>query len=220
MAQPLLPPEENISDAERIFIAESPPGLWPENQDSNFGALRKVLTGPVQAQADLVDALFVEMFLATTNGYLALWEAEYGLPINPPNFAVDFRRFLLMLRARKGPWTRTFRAQIIEGMIRGTYGFALEITYDGIPIPPEGLLFVSDDVLPDFTYGMPITPEGLVLDDSGVPLESSYYVIENIPGQSYHVGIRPDFAPDMDLLNRELARATPAGISFTTAIEA
>jgi hypothetical protein len=211
---------ESLSDAEKMFIQESPPGLWPENQDSNFGMLRKVITGFIQDEADLVNELFVELFIETAHGYLARWEKEYGLPVSPPVYDEMFRRLLLLFRARKQPFTRTARAQIIETVIRGAHTFSLELVYDGIPFTVEGLLFIDEDGgLPDFIYGTQIPPEGLVLDGSGITMEASYYVTENIPAYSYHVGIRNDFAPDIDLMTRELAHITPAGISFDVAIE-
>lgn len=220
MSQPVLPEEIILTDAERLFIAESPPGLWPENQNSNFGALRKVLTSPVQDEADLVNELFIELFIRTAHGYLSLWEREYGLPEAPPTYSEGFRRILLLLRARKGPFTRTFRAQLVEALIRGTYGFSLELYYEGIPLTADGLMFVSDEEIEsDFVYGLALVAEGVVLDAGGASLEASYYITENIAGMSYHVGIRSDFAPDMDILTRELDRITPSGISYTAAIE-
>lgn len=207
-------------DLEKIFIAESPPGLWPENIESVFGQIRHSLLAPLQDSADIVAALFPELFVATARVFLSRWEKQMGLPAGSTIYSSELRRFMLKTRLRKGPFTRAFRVSIIEALIRTTRGFSLEFSYYGIPLVEEGVPFFDDDeeelVL---TYGLPIPPEGIVLDSGGADLEASYYIIENLGNFSYHVGIRQSFAPDMDILNRELRHITPSGISFTTALE-
>lgn len=190
--QPTLPPEGQFSDLELVFIEESPPRLWPENQDSNFGALRKVLTDPLQEAADLIAQLFSEMFVATTVVYFSRWEDEFDLPQARHNQIVENRRFWLKNRAIRSPFTRTRRKNLVEQAIIETFGAAVALTPDGVPIPPEGIPLYSGEF----------------------DVHHLYRIDEQVEIFHYTIHIKEDIAVDMNALPRELEWMTPSGITF------
>lgn len=194
--QPTLPPEQAPSEIEKAFIEEEPPGLWPANQDSNYGLHRKILCDILTDVAAQLDLLLNEKFLETTNQFIEAHEEELGLTLNPSNITLAQRRAALFARKKRGPFTNSLRNQVIESFVQGA-----------------------------LTGGSPATfgTSGISFTASGIPLYSGlsgdpkdyYSVIENVEGFSYSVVIDSRVNPDLVGLTRELTRITPAGISFT-----
>jgi hypothetical protein len=82
--QPALPAEIAPSEQELNYIDESPPALFPENQNSNFGFIhRKVFSDQMAKVAMLMDTLYAEKFVDSSSAYLDEHEIEVGLPPNP-----------------------------------------------------------------------------------------------------------------------------------------
>jgi hypothetical protein len=192
--QPTLPPEGNFTEAELVFMDESPPGLFPENQDSNFGfILRKIFSDLAQDVADWQDILYNEHFVSTATRSLPQWEIEYGLPPVGAGATIEFQRANVVARVQRGPFTRARRDNIIRTFVQTTFGTPIQLV-----------------------------PQGVALDLGGIPIygesadvSSLFMVVENIPGYSYLVWIAATNTPNLVALNRELKRITPAGISFT-----
>lgn len=190
--QPLLPNPVPYSVVERAYIEDSPSGLWPDNQDSNFGIHRKIFCDRLMDAVSQLQIIFNEMFPATSTQFIANWEEQMGLSINPPGRTLAQRQAAVIARSRRGAFTRTGRRAIIEGYIEATFGVA-----------------------PAFGAG------GIVLG-SGVPLFSGvggdptlfYRIIEDIINFKYHVWIDNRVVVDLVALNQELLRYTPAGIQY------
>jgi len=190
---PTIPPEGTYTAAERRFISNQPPGLWPENQDSVFGQLRRVLTDQIQVNRDKIDVLGQELFVQTAFLYLALWEEQLGAAIKPLGKTDAQRRAILLARNKYGAFTRTQRDSMIADFVNTTFGQPAAFTLLGIPFTAGGIPF----------YG---------------PFADAYTlfrVYENPAAYSYEVFIKNTNTPDIGALTRELARVTPAGISFT-----
>lgn len=191
--QPTLPAEGVYTDLERLFIEEQPKNLWPTNQNSNLGVLRKTLTGKGQEAVDDLVALMQELFIATSTNYLGLWESQLGIPRNT-QFSSQERRAIISARFHKGPFTRTRRKQVVESHITVAFGEAPTFTPAGIPITAGGI---------------PLLAEG-----SG-SITSFYTIVEDIPNFSYQIQVDNNIGVDQVSLIRELRRITPAGITFS-----
>jgi hypothetical protein len=192
--QPTLPVEGEFSDAEIAFIEDSPPGLFPENQDSNFGyIIRKGFTDEIQILSTQQQTIYNERFVATSQTYLSMWELEVGLPVAPTNLTIPQRRNTILSHLRKGPFTRSRRAATVENFITATFGESASFGTGGIVLVSAGVPLYS----------------GLT------SLTNTYQVVENIAGYSYDVRILNSITVDQVALIRELTRITPAGISFT-----
>jgi hypothetical protein len=190
--QPTLPAEKVFTEAELIFMDESPPGLFPENQDSNFGfVIRKIFSDLAQDCSDWQTTLYNERFVETALQFLDQWEIDVGLPANPVGISISQQRVAVLARLQRGPFTRARRNALIESYISTTFGSPIQLVPEGVPF----------DDIPIF---------GEVAD-----MSSLYLVVENIPGFSYLVWISNTNTPDLASLTRELKRITPAGISFT-----
>ena len=192
--QPTLPAEGAFSQAELIFLDESPPGLFPENQNSNFGyIIRKIFSDVAQDIANWQDILYNEHFVSTSTRFLDQWEIEVGLPPNPPDISIELQRAAVLSRLQRGPFTRPRRDAIIAQYVETTFGNPIQLVPQGVAISSSGIPI----------YG-----------ESG-DVSSLFDVIENIPGFSYTVWIASTNTPNLTSLTRELKRITPAGISFT-----
>ena len=192
--QPTLPAEGAFSQAELIFLDESPPGLFPENQNSNFGyIIRKIFSDVAQDIANWQDILYNEHFVSTSTRFLDQWEIEVGLPPNPPDISIELQRAAVLSRLQRGPFTRPRRDAIIAQYVETTFGNPIQLVPQGVVIPSTGIPI----------YG-----------ESG-DVSSLFDVIENIPGFSYTVWIASTNTPNLTSLTRELKRITPAGISFS-----
>lgn len=191
--QPTLPAPEPLTELEGAYIEDQPSGLFPENQDSNFGFYRRQFTNTLQDVANQLGSLYNERFPDTSTQYLKYWEEEVGLPQMPAGLSVIQRQALVSQRLKKGYFSRSRRNKIIEDAISATFGAAA-------------------------TFGT----SGLVLGVGGVPLHSGltsaagyYKVIEDIPNFQYFVYIDSRVSVDMVSLLRELSRATPGGLRLT-----
>lgn len=192
MTQPTLPAEGQTTDLEQYFISEQPKRLWPTNQNSNLGAIRRVLTDPLQECVDVLSEIINEMFVDTADGYLGLWEDEVGLPKNPSGLALIKRRSLVLGRLTKQPFTKARRQAVVEQFISSTFGPATEITPAGIPI----------------------TAGGITLYSGANSLTGLYTITEDIDSFHYSVLIDASIGVDTTLMARELSMITPAGITF------
>ena len=189
--QPPLPPEGTFSEIEKLIIDDSPANLWPENQNSNFGALRKVLSGPMQESSDVVTELFNEFFVITANKHLYRHEYQYGLP-DGTGLSIDLRRANILGRARKTIFSRTRLDAMITAAIQATYGSSPQFSPEGIPIDAGGIILLADPA----------------------DVSTLFRVYENQMNFSYEVWIHSSVTPASTLL-REIQRITPAGITVT-----
>lgn len=193
MTQPILPAEETPTNAELEFIDSSPPGLWPENQDSNFGQIRKVFTDIIQECIDEIDHLGREMFVATSSQYLSLWEEQVGAPIAPAGKSDIDRRAAIISRIKYGLFTRARINALVESFLIPTFGAAAEFSPSGIPFDAGGIALYS----------------------GATDLTGAYRVYYNPRNFSYEVWIRSDLTPDIGSLTKALQRITPAHISVS-----
>lgn len=192
--QPPLPPEEKFTEAELVFMDESPAGLFPENQDSNFGfIIRKIFSDLAQDVANWQDIIYNEHFATTSNRFLDQWEIEVGLPVAPTDISIENQRTAVIARLRRGPFTRPRRDGLIEDYIKTTFGNPIQL------VPQGG----------------PLTLGGIPIYGEAGDISSLYDVIENQTAFSYTVWIAATNTPNLNSLTRELKRITPAGISFT-----
>lgn len=193
--QPTLPPEGAYTQVEQLFIEESPPNLWPENQDSNLGLIRKIVTDPLQEVRDTLLLLYNERFVATSTDLISDWETEMLLPRDNINKALSQRRADVLSRLKKGTFTMTRLEGIIESFITAALG--------GTPVE--------------------LTPSGVELTAAGVPLYSGvvanvkqlYRVYMDFMNFAYEVRIRNDVDPDLAGMLRELKRISPASFTLT-----
>lgn len=142
--QPTLPVESVFTEAELNFIDDSPPGLYPDNQDSNYGLLRKILSDRVQELIDQQLYLYNERFIATSVDFIPDWEKEYGLPVAPTNRTLAQRRQDILARISKGPFTRTRRRDAVERFITATFGTSIQLTPAGVPLVAGGVPLYAD----------------------------------------------------------------------------
>lgn len=191
--QPALPAESFLSDLEKYFIDQQPINLWPVNQNSNFGLIRKLILDEMQEALTLLDELSNESFVSTASGYLGRWEVELGLPVGQGGRTDAQRRRTLESRLAIGPFTHARRNALIEAAIGDTFGEVPQFTAGGIPFGAGGIAFHSG--IGDFT--------------------GTYAIKEDIENFSYEVRIRNDITLDEDWLRRELTWMTPGGISYT-----
>lgn len=192
---PTIPVEGTYGDVERNFIENSPEGMWPDNQDSNFGQIRKVLCDELQLMVDKLTILADELFIETATGAetLMLWERLLGVPIEPTGKSDAERRSILAPRLVYGPFTRTRRREIVEGFIISTFGESAALT----------------------TSGLELTAAGVPLFSGVFSLTGTYNIVENVSNFTYDVRILNTITIDEDGLRRELDRITPAGITYT-----
>jgi hypothetical protein len=193
--QPVLPEEESFSVLELAYIEESPPNLWPENQNSNFGARRKVVCDQMMIAYDDLQTLLNNIFISTADEFLDMWEELYGLPTFPAGKNIAERREIVIARFARGPFTRSMRDHVIDSLLSpGVVGPVVQLIPEGVAIPPTGI--------PLYNEASGIAPP-------------YFQVIENITNFSYRVEIETGVTYDLTVLTRELTRITPAGISFT-----
>lgn len=191
--QPVLPPEVVFTEAELVFMDESPPGLFPENQNSNFGfVIRKIFSDLTQDISNWQSTLYNERFVETSSVFLDQWEIEMGLPPNPVGIEIQQQRTTILTRIQRGPFTRARRDDIVRSYVGTTFGTPIQLT-------PPGVELVS--------AGVPIYGE------TG-DITTLYEIIEDIPNFHYTVWIASSNTPNLNSLTRELKRITPAGISF------
>lgn len=192
--QPTLPAEQPFSDAELAFMDESPPGLFPENQNSNFGyIIRKTFSDFIQELINQQNVIFSEHFVASSTLYLDEWERQVGLPTNPPGLSEQQRRNLVTNKLKVGPFTRARRDEIVKSFVQATLG-------DAVALLPSGVA---------------LTSAGVPLYSGLTSLSNAYTITENVPGFSFTISVAPGVTLDQVNLTRELNRVVPAGISFS-----
>lgn len=192
--QPTLPAEVAYTEAELNFWDESPPGLFPDNQDSNFGfIIRKVFSDRMQEVIDQIETLYQERFVSGSEIFLDRWEADLGLPIAPTGKTIVERQSIALGRVQTGPFTRPRVKSVIESYLQATFGEAVALTPEGVPLVPAGIPL----------YG------------EFAPVTALYRVYEDIRNFTYEVRIKNTSTPDIASMTRELQRITPAGIQFT-----
>jgi hypothetical protein len=195
--QPTLPAEGAYSDSELLFISEEPKRLFPANQNSNFGLLRKALTSEPQDVINILNDLYTQMFVETAtgaNGYLGRWETQVGIPKAPTGATDAQRRVWINLRRQVGPFTTQRVDDIIESFLITSVGGT------STPILPGGIT---------------IDAGGITLYGEGGSKQSQYRVYYDPRTYSYQVWIVSSSAPDLTALSRKLTALTPAGMSFT-----
>lgn len=187
-----IPPEERYGEVEIDLIDFEPPGLFPTNQDSVWGQVRKVYADYMQENfVDVLAQWYVNLDPNTVNAAdMDEWEYMLGIP-NGAGLALERRRAFVLARMEVGPFTYSRRERLVELMISLTFGQAAELTLDG-----------------------------LSLDGAGVPLYSgltdlagTYRIYEDVPNYSYQLVVLNSIP--VEGLDRELRRITPAGITLT-----
>lgn len=193
-----LPAETTPTDLELAFYEAEPPGLFPQNQDSYWGQLRKVVTDKLQEIADLFAVYYLNQSAETVSeDDMREWEEMLGIPAATTRTASQRRSFILS-RLAYGAFTRTRRRLLVESFILATFGTPISFT-------PGGVEFVSG--------GIPFFVET-------TNLAGTYNIVENIGAFSYDVRVLNTLGIDVTGLQRELARITPAGITFTITLTA
>lgn len=190
--QPTLPSSQPFTEAELNFMDEEPPRLFPQNQNSNWGLLRRIFSNRMQQLIDQITTLYNEKFVATSTVYLGNHEAQMGLPVAPSGMSIGARRQRVLSRIQIGPFTRGRRNAVIESFILATFG-------DPIQFTPDGVLFTSG--------GIPFFVEA-------GSLSTLYAVTESVTTFHYQVRIKNTITLDDPGLHRELDRVTPGGLSY------
>jgi hypothetical protein len=185
--QPILPAEGTFTEIEDLFRSEEPPGLFPVNQDSNFGTLRRVITDPLQDATDAVAMLYNNLFVATSDELLASWENQFGLPDMTGILSVADRRIRIQSRRERGPFTKTRVKNLIERYIQATFGAPIEFTAAGIPFDSGGIPFHA----------------------AAADVSTLYRVYWNPRNYSFEIYIVNTVTPDLQSLNREITRISP-----------
>jgi hypothetical protein len=141
---PPLPPEAPFTDAEFNFRDDEPRRLFPENQDSNWGLLRRIFTDQLDDIYKKLQLIYYEMFPQSSTEFLDEWERMVGLPRNPANRTTSQRRALILARLQQGPFTHTRRWNIVDEFIRATFGQAIRLYPPGVELVPEGVPIYND----------------------------------------------------------------------------
>lgn len=191
--QPAILPEGPYTDVERHFIELSPDGLWPENQDSNFGQFRKVLTDILQECVDEIDSLGDERFIDSATRYLSLWEEELAVPVATAGKTDQQRRAILVPRIQYGPFTSAKARAVVESYLGATFGEAASFGAGGITLTVGGVPLYAG-----------------ITDLAGL-----FRIYWNPRTFSYEVWVISTITPDTSNMTKELTRLTPAGITFT-----
>lgn len=189
--QPQVEIDDALSDMESLFLAESPPGMWPENSDSNFGAFRRAICTPLADAVVDLNSLYQQLFISTVSAYMNRWEREMGLPEAPENLTLAQRRTRILSRIRKTPWTTGRIEALVEDFITATFGEVPSFGTEGISL----------------AGGIPLhaTPGDV----------SDLYTITYSP-ETFTVSIEIDDSIDIDVdgFSREMDWMTPAGMAW------
>lgn len=196
--QPTLPAEVPFTEAEENFIDSTPPDIFPENQNSNWGLFRKIWADRIQEIIDQLVLLSRERFVLTSDQFLSEWELDLGLPQNPAGRSITERRVRVLAALRSGLFTKTLRRETVEEFILPYIG-------GGDPV----------QLLPG---GVPLVAAGVPLYSGATgPVTSFYTIVENVEGFSYTVTINTSLGIDVFALEMALRRITPAHINFVVA---
>lgn len=169
--QPTLPAEVSFTDPERDFIDDSPEQLFPENQNSNLGLLRKTWTDFIAEIITDQNTIYNERFVDTSQQFLDQWELEVGLPANPTSASIPQRREVIGLRIVRGPFTRTRRRTTVERYIAATFGPPIELTAAGVVLSAGGVPLYAEQA----------------------PIGSAYVIWENQPNNLKNLIANPSF---------------------------
>jgi hypothetical protein len=175
---PDLPVEGLWTEAELTFRDDEPRRLFPENQDSNWGLLRKNFSDVMADIHTKLALIWNEMFPQTATTFLDEWERVAGLPRNPAGKTLAQRRSSVLARLQQGPFTRTRRNNVIDNFITATFGEAIKLlpegvalTGDGVPIyndVPPGEYFRVLEYVEDFYYEIQILSTISGVDEAGL----------------------------------------------------
>lgn len=185
------------TDANLDFVESSPPGLFPDNDDSDFGIVIRVpFTDRIQDLIGQQDTIYNERFVSTSTEFLDEWETETGTPTNPSGLTTAQRQSLVLSRIRKGPFTRALRDSVISEFVAlaESPGTPVSLTPSGVALTSAGL--------------------GLYSGISGLDTSTLFSVVEDIPNFAYHVYIIDTITVDIPSLTRELDRITPAHLTY------
>jgi hypothetical protein len=183
--------EVHWTDVEIDLLHNEPPGLFPENQDSLWGQMRKIFADYMQEQmVDLISAWYNNMDPRTVDANdIDKWEYMVGLPPGT-GLTLSQRRANVQARLVYGPFTNKRRVDIIESVLQASLGPATEFTSSGIPL----------------------TASGIPLYSGATSLVGLYTITEDVENFSYTVQVNA--AIDTVSLRRALSRVTPAGINI------
>lgn len=189
---PTLPAETTYSDIERNLIENEPPGMFPEDQNSYWGQMRKVFADYLQANAvDLFTAWYNNLDPRNVDANdIAEWEQRVGVPGDRSGLTLVARRTFVQNRLVVGGFSRKLINQIIEGFITATFGTSTSFDPTGISIDAGGITLFS----------------GVTGDP-----KTMYRVYFDYMNRTYYVRILNTLGEDLSGLTRELKRITPAG---------
>lgn len=197
MASLNIPAPVIPTDIEQNFIENEPPGLFPMDQDSVWGQMRKLFADDMQSLADQLEQWWANLDpLQSDDADLTNWEEMLGIPWAANGRTSEQRKSFVVSRRVRGPFTNTRRNTIVESFIAATFNPPIEFTADGV------------------SFGTGV--------DSGIPFGSelaslvgTYSIYQDVRNFLYKVWITSNAAVDIAGLQRELLRITPAGITFT-----
>jgi len=193
MTSVTIPAEGTYGDIEHDLIENEPPGLFPSDQRSAWGQMRKVFANYLQVLADQLTAWYVNLDPSTVDiNDIPEWEEMLAVPQSVTGSTLLVRRNFVMSRRQRGAFTRTRRRLIVESFILATFGEAPSFTPDGLTLDAGGISLFSGETSLIGTYTIP----------------------ESIETFSYSVRIKNTITVDDVGLARELGRITPSGISF------
>lgn len=192
--QPTLPAPVPFTEQELNFQDEEPPGIFPENQNSNWGLRRKIFSDMQKQVADQLEVLWLNTFVSSSTTYLDRWEMSVGLPPNPANRDISGRQAAVLARLRKGHFSRPFRDSMIAASIQATFG-------DPVAFYPEGISLEG---------GIPLFAEK-------APPEQLFRVYEDVRNFSFEIWIKNTVDVDLTVLNREMKRVSPYVFTISAA---
>lgn len=190
--QPILPPSGVLTSTELHYAEETPYGVFPGNQDSNWGFFRKIFSDELRKAIEQLDLAYRERFIKSSVEFLDEHETMLGLPADPENLTLSERRARLFGRLHFGAFTKARRRQAVENYILATYGSPIQLL-------PGGVALVS--------AGVPLYAE------SGAQVANFYRIYENVEGFAFLVKVGSAVSPDITAMQREFLYMTPAGIT-------
>lgn len=195
MTYPTLPVEVPYTDIERDMIENEPPGMFPEDQNSYWGQVRKLFADYLQANAlDLFTAWYNNLDPRNVDANdISEWEDRVGVPGDRSAITLAARRGFVQNRLRMGAFSRSLVNDIIETFLNAV------------------LIVASGST----TFGS----GGILLGSGGATLFSGvtgdpktmYRVYFDYMNRVYYVRILNTLGEDLSGLTRELQRITPAG---------
>lgn len=188
------------SETELSWIEAEPYGLFPADQDSFWGGLRKVFADYMETNLFKKLSTYWRNLEPKTvdDSDVVNWEIQFEIPVDESK-SIGVRRNFVISHAERGAFTRARRARVIEVFLSTSIpGPLIQFTAAGIPFTEEGIPFYAGDFDPT----------------------SVYRVVEDIPNFAYEVQVLNTVDIDTAGLMRELKRITPApiddGITITS----